>query len=158
MNGLSYVDISYNDLEGPPPNSSGFWNALPEALQVNKGLCGNIEAQKSCKHNSKKDRKVIFVILFPLLGALVLLLAFFMFAFLIARRKKNQTLEQNDDMLEEISFSILDFDGKTMYEEIIRATEDFDSIYCVGAGGHGSVHRANLSTTARINFFFNSRF
>ncbi|BBG99344.1 Probable LRR receptor-like serine/threonine-protein kinase [Prunus dulcis] len=73
MNGLSYVDISYNDLEGPPPNSSGFWNALPEALQVNKGLCGNIEAQKSCKHNSKKDRKVIFVILFPLLGALILI-------------------------------------------------------------------------------------
>ncbi|VVA13806.1 PREDICTED: MDIS1-interacting receptor like [Prunus dulcis] len=70
-----------------------------------------------------------------------------MFAFLIARRNKNQTLEQNDDMLEEISFSILDFDGKTMYEEIIRATtEDFDSIYCIGTGGHGSVYRANLSS------------
>ncbi|XP_020413739.1 MDIS1-interacting receptor like kinase 2-like [Prunus persica] len=69
-----------------------------------------------------------------------------MFAFLIARRKKNQTLEQNDDMLEEISFSVLDFDGKTMYEEIIKATEDFDSIYCIGTGGHGSVYRANLSS------------
>lgn len=49
-------------------------------------------------------------------------------------------------MVEEISFSVLKFDGKTMHEEILRATEDFDSIYCIGEGGHGIVYRANLSS------------
>ncbi|XP_020426550.1 MDIS1-interacting receptor like kinase 2-like [Prunus persica] len=51
-------------------------------------------------------------------------------------------------MHEEISFSVLNFDGKSMYEEIIRATEDFDSIYCIGKGGHGSVYRVNLSSAS----------
>ncbi|XP_021822006.1 MDIS1-interacting receptor like kinase 2-like [Prunus avium] len=31
-----------------------------------------------------------------------------------------------------------------MYEEIIRATEDFDPTYCIGKGGHGSVYIASL--------------
>ena len=48
-------------------------------------------------------------------------------------------------MHEEVSFSVLNFDGKSMYEEIIRATENFDSIYCIGSGGQGSVYKANLS-------------
>ncbi|XP_021817298.1 MDIS1-interacting receptor like kinase 2-like [Prunus avium] len=46
----------------------------------------------------------------------------------------------------EISFSVLNFDGKSMYEEIIRATEDFDSTYCIGKGGHGSVYKVSLSS------------
>ncbi|KAK9928859.1 hypothetical protein M0R45_025978 [Rubus argutus] len=50
--------------------------------------------------------------------------------------------EKNKDA--EISFSILNFDGRSMYEEIIRATEDFDSKYCIGNGGHGSVFIANM--------------
>ncbi|CAL2257677.1 unnamed protein product [Prunus armeniaca] len=33
-----------------------------------------------------------------------------------------------------------------MYEEIIKATEDFDSTYCIGKGVHGSVYRVNLSS------------
>ncbi|KAK9928865.1 hypothetical protein M0R45_025984 [Rubus argutus] len=49
-------------------------------------------------------------------------------------------------MDKEISFSVLKFDGKSMYEEIIRATKEFDSKYCIGNGGHGSVFIANLSS------------
>uniref|UniRef100_A0A2N9IYV6 non-specific serine/threonine protein kinase n=1 Tax=Fagus sylvatica TaxID=28930 RepID=A0A2N9IYV6_FAGSY len=41
MRGLLYVDISYNELEGPLPNSKAFQDAHIEALQANKGLCGN---------------------------------------------------------------------------------------------------------------------
>ncbi|KAI5355537.1 Hypothetical predicted protein [Prunus dulcis] len=48
-------------------------------------------------------------------------------------------------MHEAISFLILNFDGRAMYEEIKKATQDFDSMYCIGKGGHGSVYRANLS-------------
>ena len=31
-----------------------------------------------------------------------------------------------------------------MYDEIVRATNDFDAEYCIGNGGHGSVYRAEL--------------
>ena len=40
MRWLSYVDISYNKLEGPLPNSKAFKQAHIEALQGNEGLCG----------------------------------------------------------------------------------------------------------------------
>ena len=42
MHNLSYVDISYNKLEGPLPNIKAFQDASIEAVQGNKGLCGNV--------------------------------------------------------------------------------------------------------------------
>ena len=43
-------------------------------------------------------------------------------------------------------FAIWSYDGKMVYENIIEATEEFDSKYCIGEGGYGSVYRAELST------------
>ncbi|KAG1362496.1 putative Leucine-rich repeat receptor protein kinase MSL1 [Cocos nucifera] len=42
--------------------------------------------------------------------------------------------------------SILDFDGRVIFEEIIDATENFDEKYCIGIGGYGSVYKAQLRT------------
>ncbi|KAH9659544.1 putative leucine-rich repeat receptor-like protein kinase [Citrus sinensis] len=72
MHGLVYIDISYNKLHGPIPNSAAFKHAPMEALQGNKGLCGDIKGFPSCKA-SKSDkqasRKIWVVIVFPLLGS-----------------------------------------------------------------------------------------
>ncbi|XP_026439290.1 MDIS1-interacting receptor like kinase 2-like [Papaver somniferum] len=43
-------------------------------------------------------------------------------------------------------FSVWNYDGKIVFEDIIEATEDFDTKYCIGAGGYGSVYKAELST------------
>ncbi|CAL9012928.1 unnamed protein product [Prunus brigantina] len=144
LGGLSYVDISYNHLEGPLPNISAFREAPPERLKGNKGLCGKVGALlPPCNaHGSKKDHKVIFSVL----AVFVLLFALFTIVFVIVQRKKNHQDTKQNHMHGEISFSVLNFDGKSMYEEIIRATEDFDSTYCIGKGGHGSVYRVNLSS------------
>ncbi|XP_021817294.1 probable leucine-rich repeat receptor-like protein kinase At1g35710 [Prunus avium] len=141
LGGLSYVDISYNHLEGPLPNISAFREAPLERLKENKGLCSKVGALlPPCNaHGSKKDHKVIF----SLLAVFVLLSTLFTIVFIIVQRKKNT---KQTHMHGEISFSVLNFDGKSMYEEIIRATEDFDSTYCIGKGGHGSVYRVNLSS------------
>ena len=79
MRALSYVDISYNELEGPLPNSRAFQDAHIETLQGNKGLCGNVTGLQPCvvgNYISKKRRKMIFLIIFPLLGTLSLVLVF----------------------------------------------------------------------------------
>ncbi|KAI5339489.1 hypothetical protein L3X38_018761 [Prunus dulcis] len=144
LGGLSYVDISYNHLEGPLPNISAFREAPPERLKGNKGLCGKVGALlPPCNaHGSKKDHKVMFSIL----AIFVLIFALFTIVFVIVQRKKNHQDTKQNHMNGEISFSVLNFDGKSMYEEIIRATKDFDSTYCIGKGGHGSVYRVNLSS------------
>ncbi|XP_042503216.1 probable leucine-rich repeat receptor-like protein kinase At1g35710 isoform X2 [Macadamia integrifolia] len=41
-------------------------------------------------------------------------------------------------------FSLWDFDGRIAYEDIIAATEDFNPKYCIGAGGYGTVYKAEL--------------
>ncbi|XP_043692836.1 MDIS1-interacting receptor like kinase 2-like [Telopea speciosissima] len=43
-------------------------------------------------------------------------------------------------------FSIWNFDGKIAYEDVIQATEDFDSKYCIGTGTYGNVYKATLRT------------
>ncbi|KAK9288255.1 hypothetical protein L1049_016705 [Liquidambar formosana] len=49
---------------------------------------------------------------------------------------------QTEDM-----FSISNFDGRRLYGEIIKATDDFDAIYFIGKGKSGSVYKAKLSST-----------
>ena len=74
--------------EGPLPNSTAFQEAHIEALQGNKGLCGNVIELQPCRvgHISKKGNKIIFFIIFPLLGTLSLVLVFFGI-FFFAKRK-----------------------------------------------------------------------
>ncbi|CAL8997336.1 unnamed protein product, partial [Prunus brigantina] len=58
---LSYIDISYNHLEGSLPNITAFREAPPEALKGNKGLCGKVGALPPCnEHGSKEHRKRVF--------------------------------------------------------------------------------------------------
>ncbi|KDO38910.1 hypothetical protein CISIN_1g046265mg, partial [Citrus sinensis] len=85
MHGLSCIDISYNELRGLIRNSTGIHYNLVDALQGNKGLCGDVKL-----------------------------------------------------------FSILTFEGKILYEEVIRATNNFDAKYCIGTAGQASVYKAEL--------------
>ena len=42
------------------------------------------------------------------------------------------------------TFSIWNYDGKIAFEDIIKATQDFDIKYCIGIGAYGSVYKAKL--------------
>uniref|UniRef100_F6GSL0 non-specific serine/threonine protein kinase n=1 Tax=Vitis vinifera TaxID=29760 RepID=F6GSL0_VITVI len=151
MRGLSDIDISYNQLQGPIPNSKAFRDATIELLKGNKDLCGNVKGLQPCKNDSgagqqpvKKGHKIVFIIVFPLLGALVLLFAFIGIFLIAERTKRTPEIEEGD--VQNDLFSISTFDGRAMYEEIIKATKDFDPMYCIGKGGHGSVYKAELSS------------
>ncbi|XP_024929883.3 MDIS1-interacting receptor like kinase 2-like [Ziziphus jujuba] len=46
----------------------------------------------------------------------------------------------------EAFFAAWNHDGKKVHEEIVAATENFDSKYCIGVRGNGSVYKTLLST------------
>ncbi|XP_073362686.1 MDIS1-interacting receptor like kinase 2-like [Aegilops tauschii subsp. strangulata] len=41
-------------------------------------------------------------------------------------------------------FSVWNFDGRLAFDDIVRATEDFDDKYIIGTGGYGKVYNAQL--------------
>ncbi|KAI3902328.1 hypothetical protein MKW92_048400 [Papaver armeniacum] len=164
------LDLSYNDLSGeipsslgslnklesgPIPNIKAFKDAPIHAFKNNKGLCCNnffgIEpcnfsvamGRKEAKHN-----KLLLVILLPLFGLMFLL--FILLGVLFHLRKRSvgnapPTYEARLTTTTRNLFSIWNYDGKIMYEDIIEATGNFDAKYCIGTGGYGSVYKAELS-------------
>ncbi|KAK9220891.1 hypothetical protein WN944_009315 [Citrus x changshan-huyou] len=144
MRGLSWIDISYNELQGPIPNSTVFKDGLMEG---NKGLCGNFEALPSCDaftSHKQTSRKKWVVIVFPILGVIVFFIGLIGLFFFLRQRKKDSQEEQTNYVNRLRLLSVLNFDGKIMHEEIIKATDDFDEKFCIGKGGQGSVYKAEL--------------
>ncbi|RZC68078.1 hypothetical protein C5167_031332 [Papaver somniferum] len=128
MVSLITVNISYNELSGPIPNIKAFKDAPADALKNNKGLCGNnSRGLKPCNSSvviigrkDSNDNKLALIILLPLFA--------------------RKTITGRN------LFSIWNYDGKIVFEDMIEATEDFDTKYCIGTGGYGSVYKAELST------------
>ncbi|KAK8278195.1 hypothetical protein V6Z11_1Z066100, partial [Gossypium hirsutum] len=136
---LETLNLSYNSLEGPIPedfshrfSSDSFWG--------NKYLCGNLPDFSPCPSKSSNELKIVQIIL-PVLCFLAFL-GLGVLLFLRSRAKDNipePNVTKNGDL-----FSILNFDGRIAFEDIIEATNDFDIRYCIGTGGYGSVYRAQL--------------
>ncbi|ESR59223.1 hypothetical protein CICLE_v10017577mg [Citrus x clementina] len=153
MRSLSRIDIAYNELQGPIPNSTAFKDGLMEG---NKGLCGNFKALPSCDafmSHEQTSRKKWVVIVFPILGMVVLLIGLFGFFLFFGQRKRDSQEKRRtffgpkatDDFGDPFGFSsVLNFNGKFLYEEIIKATDDFGEKYCIGKGRQGSVYKAEL--------------
>ncbi|KAK5802313.1 MDIS1-interacting receptor like kinase 2-like [Gossypium arboreum] len=136
---LEELNLSYNSLEGPIPeylssqfSSDSFWG--------NKYLCGNLPDFSPCPSTPINKLKIVEIIL-PFLCFLAFL-ALGVLLFLRSTAKDNipePNVTKNGDL-----FSILNFDGRIAFEDIIEATNDFDIRYCIGIGGYGSVYRAQL--------------
>ncbi|OMO93806.1 hypothetical protein CCACVL1_06344 [Corchorus capsularis] len=150
LRALSTVDIAYNQLHGPIPNCPAFLNASFEELQGNKGLCGNVNGLPPCSTFSShigRNRLALFAILFPSLSLAVLSISSISLFFISKNRKKDADEEgQSSVNIDENLLSISSFNGRVLYEDIIRATEEFDAQYCIGKGGYGNVYKARLSS------------
>ncbi|KAK1283517.1 putative LRR receptor-like serine/threonine-protein kinase [Acorus calamus] len=144
---LSAIDLSYNDLEGPLPDSPFFRHAPAQSFIGNKGLCGDVQGLPPC--SSSPTRKVgrgtknnVLDAVIPIVGALFLLSVFACIVFFCYKRKKN-TKKGGKDKIDG-SYSMWNSERKIMYEDIVEATNNFDDEYCIGKGGYGIVYMAKL--------------
>ncbi|EEF39415.1 receptor protein kinase, putative [Ricinus communis] len=154
LSGLTTVNISYNDLEGPIPPIKAFQEAPFEALRDNKNLCGNNSKLKACvspaiiKPVRKKGETEYTLILIPVLCGLFLLVVliggFFIHRQRMRNTKANSSLEE-EAHLEDV-YAVWSRDRDLHYENIVEATEEFDSKYCIGVGGYGIVYKVVLPT------------
>ncbi|THG11015.1 MDIS1-interacting receptor like kinase 2-like [Camellia sinensis] len=151
MVSLLSINLSYNDLEGPLPNTKAFHSSL-KYFAINKDLCGEIQGLRSCNtssspkntsHKSEHTRMVVIVIT----SSILLLFLIFMVVGIIALYRRGHQVsvqEYQSQSNNENLFSIWNFDGRIVYEDIINATEDFNDEYCVGVGWSARVFNAKL--------------
>ena len=94
-------------------------------------MCSNSISTQSCVYNH-----------IPSFGILLLLFAFVGIFCIAQRRERAPEIEQGE--VQHDLFSIPTFDGRKMYQEIVKATNDFDPMYCIGKGGHRSFFKVEL--------------
>ncbi|XP_050216678.2 MDIS1-interacting receptor like kinase 2-like [Mercurialis annua] len=146
---LTLVNLSFNELEGQIPKIKAFQDASFEELRNNRGLCGNNTYLKACvfppteEFKVKSDSKVVLLVILPLLGVLLLLFVSVGSFFVLRKRSKIRKAQQREPRCE-VMWTPYDRDME--YENIVQATEDFHSKYCIGVGGYGTVYKAVFPT------------
>ncbi|XP_027177468.1 MDIS1-interacting receptor like kinase 2-like [Coffea eugenioides] len=146
---LGDIDLSYNALEGELPCKlviqfgSERFVGNPH-LRHDSTLCG-VSPPVMGNHTpvivgNHRHRTLYYIIglgvtllVFAITGGLVIYIRCF----------KKVKVELMDNKHGDI-FRIWNYDGHMAYEDIIKATNDFDVCYCIGTGGYGSVYRARL--------------
>lgn len=152
MLALTIVDVSYNNLEGPLLNVKAFNEAPPEAIRHNKRLCGNVVGLQKCnsliskKGNGDGGRGTIAILVFSFSGFMILASVVTILLIIVLRQRKNIKRENIGRSDDPDFLHILIFDGKAFYEQILKATEGFDSKFYMGEGAHGIVYKAELPT------------
>ncbi|XP_051228047.1 uncharacterized protein [Lolium perenne] len=146
MASLSTLDVSYNDLEGPLPSIRLLENASANWFLHNKGLCGNFSSLQPCYSTpivaSHHKRKLLSLLL-PIVLIVGLGIPAAIAVTTILIRKKRKLQESGTAEVRDL-FSVWNFDGRLAFEDLIRATENFDDRYIIGTGGYGKVYKAEL--------------
>ncbi|XP_068476525.1 MDIS1-interacting receptor like kinase 2-like [Phaseolus vulgaris] len=155
---ISYLDLSYNDLTGNIPeglHSVPHLNLSYNSFNVSDhifcgfpkdSLIGNKDMKYSCSLDvdiSNADISLVMILVFSTFSGMVFSMVIVCWGIHVFCPLHNEfgkdQRRKNGDML-----SIWNYDGKIAFEDIIKATEDFDIKYCIGTGAYGSVYKAQL--------------
>ncbi|XP_044985757.1 probable leucine-rich repeat receptor-like protein kinase At1g35710 [Hordeum vulgare subsp. vulgare] len=128
MTSLSTLDVSYNDLEGPVPVARLLQNASSSWFLPNK-----------VSHHKQK----ILGLLLPIVIVMGFVIVATIVVIIMLTRKKRKPQEGATAEARDL-FSVWNFDGRLAFDDILRATEDFDDKYIIGTGGYGKVYKAQL--------------
>ncbi|KAF7804610.1 MDIS1-interacting receptor like kinase 2-like [Senna tora] len=154
MVSLQYIDFSYNNLTGPIPTGGNgiFQQAAAETYVGNSGLCGKANGLIACSTESSTDesggtnKKVLLGVIIPVCGLLIIGLIVVGILMLRPRTKLVDQEIRDAPEKEKIVSTVWGRNEKLKFAEIVKATDDFNDMYCIGKGGFGRVYRAELST------------
>nr|XP_029117171.1 MDIS1-interacting receptor like kinase 2-like [Elaeis guineensis] len=147
---LSTINLSYNHLNITLlDNSFPCEDFIGDIVFTNETPCWAPKGNAGIMQSQSRRSKVTIFVVVPL--SLLLLLSLLLILLVkshkkslhggISRREKKLMRRNEVDR-----FSIWNYDGRIVFEDIIEATENFSDLYCIGVGGNGAVYEAELLT------------
>ncbi|KAH7846931.1 hypothetical protein Vadar_019920 [Vaccinium darrowii] len=154
--GLEVLDLSNNRFTGNIPDFFAKMGSLAQLVLSNNLLVGLIPSFSAyvsvettgntglIKPTNPSPTQKTNIVLYLIIIAGTLSAGVFGFVVYFCFRKTQQIPSVATTTNHGNICSIWNYDGKIAYEDIIKATNDFDIKYCIGTGGYGSVYRAQL--------------
>uniref|UniRef100_J3N820 non-specific serine/threonine protein kinase n=1 Tax=Oryza brachyantha TaxID=4533 RepID=J3N820_ORYBR len=136
---LTSLNLSFNNLQGQIPSGGVFSNITLQSLMGNAGLCGAPRLGfspcpgSSYSANRKHFLKFVLPAIIVAFGATVVLLYI-----AIGKKMKRPDLTAAFDIADVISHRLVS------YQEIVRATENFNEDNLLGVGSFGKVFKGRL--------------
>ncbi|CAD5170033.1 unnamed protein product [Musa acuminata subsp. malaccensis] len=132
---MTYLNLSYNDLDGEVPKDGIFANASAFSVVGNRKLCGGIPELRlpSCPSEEKSSSAKLIAIVSVVGGILCVT---FLISVLVAcyRLRKSSRLSSVTSRIEEQH-------RRVSFAELLRATNEFSPANLIGKGSFGSSYR-----------------
>ena len=90
---------------------------------------------RSARHHKRKTLDLLLPIVMVAVFCIVVII-------MLSRNKRKPQESVNVEGRD--LFSVWNFDGRLAFDDIVRATDDFNDKYIVGRGGYGKVYKAQL--------------
>ncbi|CAD5170032.1 unnamed protein product [Musa acuminata subsp. malaccensis] len=133
---MTYLNLSFNDLDGEVPKDGIFGNASAFSVVGNSKLCGGIPELRlpSCTSQKKSSSSVKLIAITSVAGGI--LFVTFLISLLVARH-----LIRKSSRLSSVTSYIREQHRKVSYAELLRATNEFSPANLIGMGSFGSVYK-----------------
>ncbi|KAF7842267.1 putative receptor-like protein kinase [Senna tora] len=131
LNALQILNLSYNDLEGAIPNGGVFQNISALHLEGTMKLC----LLSTC--GTQEGGRKMFII-YIIIAIVITLILCFTIGFLLYVKSRKTRVAASSEMLKP-------HHPMVSYDELRRATENFDQENLLGTGSFGSVYKGHLS-------------
>ncbi|KAF2912211.1 hypothetical protein DAI22_11g239100 [Oryza sativa Japonica Group] len=136
---LTSLNLSFNNLQGQIPSGGVFSNITLQSLMGNARLCGaqhlGFPACLEKSHSTRRKHllKIVLPAVIAAFGAIVVLLYL-----MIGKKMKNPDITASFDTADAICHRLVS------YQEIVRATENFNEDNLLGVGSFGKVFKGRL--------------
>ncbi|CAL9091836.1 unnamed protein product [Musa textilis] len=132
---MTYLNLSYNDLDGEVPKDGIFGNASAFSVVGNSKLCGGIPELRlpSCTSQNKSSSVKLIAITSVVGGILCVT---FLISLLVARHRIRKS-----SRLSSVTSCIREQHRKVSFAELLRATNEFSPANLIGMGSFGSVYK-----------------
>ncbi|RZS08176.1 hypothetical protein BHM03_00039113, partial [Ensete ventricosum] len=133
---MSYLNLSFNDLDGEVPEDGIFGNASAFSVAGNRKLCGGIPelGLPSCTTQKKSSSAKLIAIIISVAGGI--LCATFVISLLVARHRFRKS-----SRLSSVTSCIKEQHRRVSFAELLRATNEFSPANLIGMGSFGSVYK-----------------